>query len=218
MEDVVVGLLAIAVGALFCFRGFVAMRIIIPVWGAFAGFMLGAGLVDAGSDARFLRSLLAWIVGLAVGLLFAAIAYLYYEVSVLLAMGAIGFTLGVNVMVALGVSWSWLAALVGVAAGAVLAFVAIAGDLPGVLLIVLTALAGSAAVVFGLMLLTGAVDTADFASAATTELLDDDWWWYALYLVLAIVGIVVQARFTARLAASLREQWSAAGGRQLRTG
>jgi hypothetical protein len=218
MEDVVVGLLAIAVGALFCFRGFVAMRIIIPVWGAFAGFMLGAGLVDAGSDARFLRSLLAWIVGLAVGLLFAAIAYLYYEVSVLLAMGAIGFTLGVNVMVALGVSWSWLVALVGVAAGAVLAFVAIAGDLPGVLLIVLTALAGSAAVVFGLMLLTGAVDTADFASAATTELLDDDWWWYALYLVLAIVGIVVQARFTARLAASLREQWSAAGGRQLRTG
>ena len=47
MQDVVVGLLAIAVGALFAFRGYFAMRVIIPIWGAFAGFMLGAGLVDA---------------------------------------------------------------------------------------------------------------------------------------------------------------------------
>lgn len=34
MQDVLVGLLAIAVGALFAARGYVAMRLIIPWWGA----------------------------------------------------------------------------------------------------------------------------------------------------------------------------------------
>ena len=216
MQDVVVGVLALFVGALFCFRGYLAMRIIIPLWGAFAGFLLGAGLVDAGSDDRFLRSILGWIIGIAVACLFALIAYLYYEVSVVLAMAAIGFALGTSAMVALGVSWSWLIVLVGVLAGAALALVAIVADLPVFLLMVLTALAGASTAVFGLMLLFGAVDTADLDSALTTERLDDDWWWYAGYAAIAIAGIVVQVRYTERLRASLREQWVADGGREIR--
>ena len=39
MQDIIVGVLAIAIGALFCFRGWIAMRIVIPIWGAFAGFL-----------------------------------------------------------------------------------------------------------------------------------------------------------------------------------
>ena len=64
MQDWVVGLLAIAVGALFCFRGFMTMRIVIPVWGAFTGFFLGAGLISAITDDGFLRSALAWVVAI----------------------------------------------------------------------------------------------------------------------------------------------------------
>jgi hypothetical protein len=217
MQDVVVGVLAIVVGAVFCFRGYLAMRLIIPVWGAFAGFMLGAGFVAGLTDEGFLRSVLAWVVGIAVGLVFALIAYLYYEVSVLIAMAAIGFALGTSLMVALGVSWSWLIVLVGVLAGAALAFVAVMGDLPGVLLTVLTAMAGASAVVAGLMLLVGAVETGDFESASATERLDDDWWWYAAYVALAIAGIVAQVRATERVRGSLREQWAGSGGRELRT-
>ena len=47
MEDVVVGILAILFGAVFCFWGYFAMRIAIPIWGFFAGFMLGAGATAA---------------------------------------------------------------------------------------------------------------------------------------------------------------------------
>ncbi|MEZ5121190.1 MAG: hypothetical protein R2736_06405 [Solirubrobacterales bacterium] len=46
-------------------------------------------------------------------------------------------------MVALDVSWTWVVILVGVVLGALLAFAAIAADLPMVLLIVLSALGGA---------------------------------------------------------------------------
>jgi len=216
MQDVVVGLLAIAVGALFAFRGYFAMRIIIPMWGAFAGFMLGAGIVSSASNDGFLRSVLGWVIGIVLAALFALAAYLYYEISVAIAMAAIGFALGTSVMVALGVTWSWLVILVGVVAGVLLAVIAIIGDLPTVILVVLTAMAGASTIVAGVMLLVGAVETGDFESVATTKVLDDDWWWYAIYVVLAIAGVVIQIQRTAQLRASLREQWAASGGRELR--
>ncbi|HYN32535.1 MAG TPA: DUF4203 domain-containing protein, partial [Ilumatobacteraceae bacterium] len=128
MSDITVGVIAILTGAVFCFRGYLAMRIIIPLWGAFAGFMLGAGIV-AGADG-FLGSALGWIVGIVLAVVFGLLAYLYYEVAVLLGMMAIGFTLGASLMVALGVTWSWLIVLSGVALAVVLAFVALAADLP----------------------------------------------------------------------------------------
>ena len=218
MQDWIVGLLAIAVGALFCFRGFMTMRIVIPIWGAFTGFLLGAGLISAVTDDGFLGSALAWFVGIAVAVLFGAIAYFYYEVSVMLAMGAIGFSVGTSVMVAIGIKWSWLIVLVGVLAGALLAIAAIVGDLPTVLLVMLTALGGASIIVFGVMLLTGVIDTADFESVATTKELEDDWWWYGLYVALAIVGAVAQIREADRMSATMRQTWADAGGREFRAG
>jgi hypothetical protein len=216
MQDVIVGLLAIAVGALFCFRGYLAMRIIIPIWGGFAGFMLGAGLVASFEDAGFLRSAVAWVVGIAVALLFAVCAYLYYEISVAIAMAAIGFTLGTSIMVALGVTWSWVIILVGVFLAIVLAIIAIGGDVPMLLLTFLTALAGASTIVAGAMLLTGAVNTNEFESVSTTERLDDDWWWYVIYAVLAVAGIVAQLADRNRRVGSVRESWRDTGGREMR--
>lgn len=44
MEAIVIGIVAVAIGALLCFRGYVTMRLVISLFGAFAGFMLGVGL------------------------------------------------------------------------------------------------------------------------------------------------------------------------------
>lgn len=217
MADIVVAILAIAIGAAFCFRGYLAMRIIIPIWGAFAGLIFGAGLVASLAGEGFLASLLGWLVGFGFALLFGALAYLYYEVSVLIAMSAIGFSLGTTAMVAIGTQWSWLIILAGVIVGVLLALVAMLADLPMALLTVLTAMAGATAVVAGIMVLFGVVSLADFGSAATTATLNDSWWWYALYVVLAVAGIVAQYRATARMRGSLRESWTQSGGRHLRT-
>jgi len=216
MGDVIVGLAAIAVGALFCFRGYLAMRIIIPIWGAFAGFVLGAGLAANIAGERFLGTAVSWVVGLIVGVLFGLLAYLYYEVSVVLAMAAIGFSLGTSLMVAVGVSWNWLIVLVGVLVGVLLAVAAIVADLPMVLLTVLTALAGATAVVAGIMLAVGTITNESLNSAVTTERLNDNWWWYLVYVALAIGGIVVQLRSSDPTSGSMRDSWAAGGGRQLR--
>jgi hypothetical protein len=207
MNDVLVGLAAIAIGLLFCFRGYVAMRLIIPVWAFFAGFMLGAGLVAGVGDEGFLQSAAAWLTGLAIGLLFAAIAYLYFVVSIVLAMGTVGFALGTAALTALDVTWSWVVVLGGLAAGVLLAVVAIATDLPAVVLIVLTAFGGASVAVFGLMLILGVVQTGELDSEAATRTADDDWWWYAIFLVLAVGGVVVQSRIAASLRASARDLW-----------
>lgn len=205
MNDIIVGVLAILTGAVFCFRGYLAMRIIIPLWGAFAGFMLGAGIVAG--DAGFLATALGWIVGVAVALAFGLIAYLFYEVAVMIGMIAIGFTLGTSLMVALGVTWSWVIVLSGVVLAVALAFVALVGDLPMTLLTVLTGLAGAATIVAGLMLVFGVTDLDEFDSAQTTETLNDDWWWYAIYLGLAVAGMVIQFTDVDRRRESLREAW-----------
>jgi hypothetical protein len=207
VEDIAVGLIAILVGAVFCFRGYLAMRIIIPIWGAYIGFLLGAGLVS-GDD--FLGTTASWVVGFAVALVFGLLAYLYYVVAVVLGMSAIGFVLGTSLMVALGVTWSWLVVLVGIAAAVALALVAVLGDMPMVILTVLTALAGASTIVTGTMLVGGVLAVSDLGSGSTTEALDDDWWWYAVYAALVVAGIVAQVRDTERQRATLRDNWSSA--------
>jgi hypothetical protein len=203
MNDFVVGVIALLTGAVFCFRGYLAMRLVIPLWGAFAGFMVGAGLVSG--DAGFLGNALGWTVGFGLAIVFGLIAYLYYEVSVVIGMMGIGFVLGTSLMVALGVSWSWVIVLSGVVVAVALAFVAIAGDLPMVLLTVLTALAGASVIVAGLMLLFGTFDTEDFSIGMTTEYVADDWWWFVIYGGLAVGGIIAQSPAADGPRDSLRE-------------
>ncbi|HUS41927.1 MAG TPA: DUF4203 domain-containing protein [Ilumatobacteraceae bacterium] len=210
MNDIVVGVIALLTGAVFCFRGYLAMRLVIPLWGAFAGFMLGAGLVSG--DAGFLGNALGWAVGFGLAIVFGLIAYLYYAVSVVIGMMAIGFVLGTSLMVALGVTWSWVIVLTGVVVASVLAFIAIAGDLPMVLLTVLTALAGASTMVAGLMLLFGTFDTEDFDIGITTEYVADDWWWFVIYGGLVVGGIVAQFTDVDRRRESLREAWSTGVG------
>lgn len=208
MQDVIFGIVAVAAGALFCFRGYLAFRIVIPVWGAFVGFGAGAGVVASITGDGFLGTGLAWAVGIVTAMVFALLAYLFFEVAIVIGMVSIGFALGTSAMVALDVSWTWLVVLVGVALGAVLAAVAIAVDLPMVLLVVLSALGGASAITTGAMLLSGTIDTRDFDDDDLTTRAADGGWWYLVYVALAVAGIVVQIRGADRLRRSVRASWA----------
>lgn len=208
MNDWVLAILLIAVGALFNLRGYVSMRLVFALWGALAGFGLGAGAVAAITGDGFLATTLAWLVGGVTAIVVAALAYLFYAVSVLMAMSAIGYVLGATLITALGVQWQWLIALVGIAAGIALAIVALRFDLPSVLLIILTAAAGAAAVIAGVMLLVGTLDADALSRATVTERLDDSFLWWLGYAALAVVGVVVQTVELHRLGAQRVEAWS----------
>ncbi|MFN3216809.1 MAG: DUF4203 domain-containing protein [Acidimicrobiales bacterium] len=215
MNDVVLALLAIAIGALFCFRGYLTMRIVIPIWGAFTGFALGAGLVAGATGDGLLANFGAWAAGVGLALVFGLLAYAYYEISIIIGMAAVGFALGSTLMVGLNVEWTWLIVLVGVLVATLLAVVAVVGSLPMLLLTILSALAGSSAMVGGVMLLTGAFDGDDLTRSGVVERIDESPAWWLLYFVLAIVGVASQMRTLESMQATLREQWEASGGREL---
>ena len=166
MTDILLGLLAILAGGAMLLAGQFVLRLVLPIWGFFAGFAFGAGLVAELSDERFLGTVLGWVLGLVFALIFAIFAYLYFAVAVILAMAAFGFAIGSGLVVALGIDWNWVAVLVGVAVGAVVGLVSVFGNMPMIVLAVISSIAGAVGVVAGLMLLVGSLDTADFSQGA----------------------------------------------------
>jgi hypothetical protein len=212
VEDIVIGLIALIAGSVFCFSGYRAFRLIIPLWGAFTGFAVGAGAISAITGDALLAKPVGWIVGLVVGVVFALLAYLYYEVAVILTMGSLGFLAGSALMTALGVGWNWLIVLVAVAVSVVFAVFALVTNFPRIVLVIVSATAGATAMVAGGMLLVGALETADLTRAYVTERIEDDWWWYLGYLALVLAGIFSQAAGNARDDARLAWQIQQARG------
>jgi hypothetical protein len=122
-------------------------------------------------------------------------------------MAAFGFAIGSGLVVALGIDWNWVAVLAGIAVGAVLGLVAVIGNLPMIVLAVVSSIAGAVSVVAGLMLLVGAIDSADFTRGNFTQAVQASWGWYVTLLVLALVGIVAQTRQRLAMRRSIQETW-----------
>ena len=209
MADILLGLLAIIAGVAMLLAGQFVLRLMLPIWGFFAGFAFGAGLVADLADERFLGTVLGWVLGLVFALVFAVLAYLYYYVAVVLAMGAFGFAIGSSLVVGLGIDWNWLAVLVGLVVGVIIGLVSVFADMPMIVLVIFSSFAGAAGVVGGLMLWVGSLNSADFTSGDFTNTVDNAWGWSLLLLVLAFGGILIQARQRAIMQRTVQEVWYA---------
>lgn len=209
MADIILGIFAIVAGAAMLLAGQFVLRLVLPIWGFFAGFAFGAGLFAGLADERFLGTLLGWVTGFVFALLFALFAYLYYAVAVIIAMGAFGFAIGSGLVVALGIDWNWVAVLVGLVVGAVLGMVSVVGNMPMIVLAVVSSLAGAVSVVAGLMLVFGAMDSADFTRTGFTAAVQTSWFWYVLLVVLVLLGIVAQTRQRLAMRRSIHDSWYA---------
>ena len=187
------------------------LRLVIPIWGFFAGFAFGAGIVAEFADEHFLGTVLGWALGLVFALIFAVLAYLYYYVAIVLAMGAAGFAIGSGIIVAFGISWNWVAVLAGLALGLVFGLVSAFANVPMIVLILIGSIAGAVAVTGGVMLLVGSLNSADFDRGDFTDSVSNTFGWSLLLLVLAVGGIVIQARQRAVMRRSIRETWYVEG-------
>jgi len=209
MVDILLGLLAIFAGAAMLLAGQFVLRLVLPIWGFFAGFAFGAGLVSNLADERFLGTVLGWVLGLAFALLFAFLAYLYFYVAVIIAMAAFGFSIGSGLVVSLGIDWSWVAVLVGLLVGTAIGVAAIVADVPMIVLVILGSFAGAVGVVGGLMLLFGELNSSDCTRGDFTDTVSNSFLWSLLLLVLAAAGILVQVRQRALMRRSIHEAWYA---------
>lgn len=213
MDDATaVGIVCLGVGIVVCLRGYVALRAVIALLGAWIGFVLGVGLTAGITGDGFLAATLAWVVGIACAILLGVLAYAFYQVAVLLGMGALGFAVATGVLAALGVDSPLLIWLIGAAAAVLLIVLALALDLPAGLLIVLTAIAGANIAVTGVLLLLGEVTLLHLETGRAPA--DLPVWSGLAVIGLAILGAISQSRGVARSRA-MRAAWSgqAAGAR-----
>ena len=189
-------LVLIVIGGAFLFAGYRLFRLLAPIWGFLVGFNLvvivGRGVLHAPP----LSSGSGWLLAIVVGLIFAALAYGYYYLSVVILGASVGYTLGQTVAATLFPQAGVSALVAGVIGAVALAVAVIAFDLPKALIVVLTALGGAGAVVAGVMLAFGWVSLATLqasisSSGAVTSFAPS--WVMLLALGLALIGILAQA-------------------------
>ncbi len=208
IEGILLGLLAIAIGLAFCFYGFKVFLVLLPIWGFFAGFLLGAGGITALFGDAFLATATGWVVGFLLGLLFAVLSYLYYWIAVILLGGALGYQLTIGLLQWIGFTGDgWLAIILGLVVGAIFAVGFFVLHMPAILVIVSTAISGAYATMAGVVIGLGLIPVAGLEGGVLGVHQDVELGWLSVVIgiVLAIAGAVYQSRTIATLSAAIGE-------------
>lgn len=170
-------------------------RILIAIWGFFAGFNLGAGAMTALFNNAFLGTTTGIVLGLVIGVVFAALAYFFYYFAVVLLGASVGYSIGTGLMAAIGLNPSgFVSVIVGIAVAVVLALIILLFNLPKILIMVFTALGGAVAMLAGLLILLGQVKVAYLQYGDAVALVKASWFWSIVAIALAAVGFLAQWR------------------------
>ena len=130
IEGIIVGLLAVVIGAAWAFYGLRLFTILLPIWAAFAGLLIGAQLGQDIFGQGFFATIVSWGIAIVVAVAFAVISYFWYYAAVTLAVGVLGYTLGVGFMAWLGIGDGFLAILLGLVVGGLFAAAAFVLGVP----------------------------------------------------------------------------------------
>jgi hypothetical protein len=189
-------IIALLVGTAICFGGYRWFMILLPIWGFFFGFGLGAQTVQVLLGFGALSTVTSWVVGFFAGALFAVLSYLFYTFGVVVLAGSLGYGLGVGFMGLLGFDIGIFAWLVGLGVAVILIAATLFWDLARYVIMVTTAIGGAALIVITLMFGPRGVAVARMLDNPVQTMLADSFWWTLLFLALAVAGIAVQVMTT----------------------
>ena len=175
MSSSLVGLLAMAYGAVFALFGYPIFRILLPIYGAMIGYIVGVTVVAPDYP------IAALVIAVILAILFASAAYLYWSVMIGLAGAILGYGLVTVVVGALWPSATYTPLLVGLVGALAGSFVFIYAK--DVMVMVASALNGAMIVAWGLRtwLYPGSRILDSFTILA--------------FVLVAITGLVVQLKF-----------------------
>jgi hypothetical protein len=185
-------MIALILGLVICFGGYRLFLVLLPIWGFFFGFALGAQTLQAVFGVGFLSTVTSWVVGFFVGAIFGLLAYLFYAVAVALAAGALGYALGAGFMNLIGLDWGLLVWVVGIVVAIVAVVVTFYFDLQKYVIIAATAIGGAGLIVGTLIFGIGGMALAKFFENPIRMALQDRPIWTIIFLVLAAAGIALQ--------------------------
>jgi len=210
LEGIVIGTLGVLLGAAFCFAGFRFFLILLPIWGLFTGFMVGAGATATLLGEGFLASTVAIVVGIVFAIIFALLSYLYWWGAVAVIAGALGYWVAHWLLVVIGFSADgFVTVLISLAAGVAVAFVALVVNAPKYVAIILTAFAGAAWLAAGIALFLGVIKTDELANGSIAAVYTEGWLWIAIWGVAAAAGIIAQLATTSRMEQDLSASMAA---------
>jgi hypothetical protein len=207
MDTILVALFALVLGGFFLLWGYRIFLVMLPIWGFFAGFWLGAQVTMLLFGDGFLATTTGWVVGFVTGLVFALFSYLFYTFGVALVAAAIGAALVSGFMALLGLESGIMVLILALIGAVVLAGVTLVYNLQKYVIIILSAIGGANALVLSVLLLFGRVTIDDLSASgsAIAPIIQDSWFWAIAWIVLAVIGIVYQIR-TNRTYTFVKEQ------------
>lgn len=191
-QDFLIGALVLLVGLLFCFVGYRFFRILITIWGFFAGFNLGTAAMTSLFSNAFLGTTTGIVLGLVIGLVFAALAYFFYYFAVVLLGATAGYDLGSGLIGLISNNLNLIAFIVGVAIAVVFVLIILIFNLPKLLIMVFTALGGAVAMIVGLLILLGQAKVVNLQFGEAVALVRASWVWTIVAIALAVIGFLVQ--------------------------
>lgn len=189
------GLIAMMFGLLLTFGGYRFFLFLLPIWGFFFGFGLGAQTIQAigGGNLPLMQDVTSWIVGFVVGAIFAVLAYFFYIAAVAIIAGSLGYALAVGLLGAIGMeNLTLIVWLTGIVAAVALAGVTLFFNLQKWVIMIATAVLGAGTIVGVFIFMFNpsmtVLQSPVKAALNTSPLL------MILFLALAVAGVVVQQR------------------------
>ena len=180
-ETLCVSILALLLGLAALFAGYRFFLLLLPIWGFFAGFFLAVSAVTILFGDGFLATVLAWVVGFIVGLIFSLLSYLFYIAGVAILAGSVGYALGAGLMYAIFDDPAVLAFVVGLVAAILVALATLLLNLQKWVIIAITAVGGASGLFLSAMLLFNVVELSDLGSNPVQAVLNDSWFWFLIW-------------------------------------
>lgn len=104
----------------------------------------------------------------------------------------IGYEFGVGIMAGLGVNLGFVQFIVGAVVALALTVAVVFLNVPQIIIVVLTAIAGAGMILTGILLALGRVSLAELNLGLVGAFIRDSWLWSLVYLAIVAFGIVVQ--------------------------
>ena len=198
-ELICMTIIALLFSAALIFGGYRFFLFLLPIWGFFFGFGLGASAIQALFSDGLLATVTSWVVGFIVALIFALLAYFFYAAAVAVAAGILGYMLGVGLMDLFGLNGlSLITFLVAVVLAVAAVIVTFRFNLQKYVIIAATAIGGAALAVGSIMFGAGGMSLVQLIEHPVRLLWQTSPFMAIVFVLLAIAGIAVQIRANRR--------------------
>lgn len=191
-------LIALLIGVAVTYNGYRWFLILLPLFGFVWGFGLGAQTLQALFGTAMFATVMSWVVGLIVGVVFAVLSYFFYLFGVALFAGALGYSLAVIIMQAIGFNLNFITWLIGIVAAVALAFVVLKYNVQKYVIIIGTSIIGAGTIVASVIYAFSPNKELinQFTQLAVTQAISTSFWWWLIFILLVGSGIYIQIRST----------------------